>query len=515
MLKLIRRVLAVLSILCITLLFVDFTGTSGQLFGWLASIQFIPALLSVSVVSLLILLAITLLFGRVYCSVICPLGILQDVFSRFRYLMPHHRPFRYTPARTTVRIIFLGLFASLFILGLTNLVSATLAGLIEPYAAYGRIASSIFAPIYDAINNAIVDWDDDELYSVMYEVHRTSSTLIWIIAVVTLCVMAASAWFTGRGYCNTVCPVGTIFGYLSKFSLLRPVIDRSKCRECGKCASRCKASCIDSVTGTIDYTRCVTCMDCISTCPDKAISYTTAFRRKPLSEVVAVAPEQEKVTEPEEAPVAKKESAPADPSRRLFIATGALVGAALASKAAGSAGAMLDSDSLPEEIWPVSPPGAMSTTNHTSRCIGCQLCVSACPSGILKPSTEFGTLMVPFLDFSQGFCRPECNKCGEVCPTGAINLLDLPTKSSTRIGYAVVDYNACISASTGRRCKACERNCPTGAIITVQVGNKKQPMINPAICIGCGSCEFHCPTGRKKGSVKAIYVEGSETHQTI
>lgn len=502
MLKFTRRTLALLSIICITLLFVDFTGTARYYFGWLTSIQLIPAIMSASVISLLILLAITLIFGRVYCSVICPLGILQDVFSRLGRLTGP-RSFTYAPSRNKIRITVLWLFATLFILGLTSLASATIAGLIEPYSAYGRICSALFAPVYDAANNAMLSWGDRDGYSMFYEVHRISSVLTVTVALITLAIVGTSAWFTGRGYCNTVCPVGTILGYLSRYSILRPMIDNSKCTGCGKCAKRCKSSCIDPVNRTIDYTKCVVCMDCVSDCRYKAISYTNYYRSKPAP-----------VTQD-----AGTESAPkkaTDPSRRLFIATGALLGASLASKAGGTLGDFIATPSKkPLREWPVSPPGAMSTANQTSRCIGCQLCVSSCPSSVLKPSTELGSMMVSFLDFSEGFCRPECNVCGQVCPTGAINLLDLPTKASTRIGYAVVDYEACISSNIGRRCKACERNCPTGAIIRVENGKKKIPVVNTAICIGCGSCEYHCPTGRDNRSVKAIHVEGSETHQTI
>ena len=84
MLHKIRTILAAVFFVLITLLFLDFTGTLHQWLSWLSKIQFLPAVMALNVVVVVALIALTLVFGRIYCSVICPLGVFQDILARFR-----------------------------------------------------------------------------------------------------------------------------------------------------------------------------------------------------------------------------------------------------------------------------------------------------------------------------------------------------------------------------------------------------------------------------------------------
>ena len=116
MLRKIRLTLAVVCFLLVTLLFLDFTGTIHAWFGWLAKIQFLPALLALNVGVVLGLLMLTLLFGRVYCSVICPLGVFQDVISWIsgKRKKKQYR-FSYSPAISWLRYGVLALFVVLMV----------------------------------------------------------------------------------------------------------------------------------------------------------------------------------------------------------------------------------------------------------------------------------------------------------------------------------------------------------------------------------------------------------------
>ncbi|MDE5981597.1 MAG: 4Fe-4S binding protein, partial [Duncaniella sp.] len=272
MLRKIRITLATITLLAITMLFLDYTGTATRLWGWIAKIQLVPAVLSLNVIALLILVALTLLLGRVYCSVICPLGVTQDVFNWLRGKIGPKKKrknrFHYAKPLTWVRVTVLAAFVALFVAGL-----ASVAMLIAPYSAYGRIASSLFAPVYDALNGWLVDLQGPDSYTFYTVDSFAPATAAVVLAAVTLGVVAACAWLGGRIYCNSVCPVGTLLGFLSRFSLLKPVIDTSRCNGCGKCARNCKSSCIDSKTHHIDYSRCVACMDCIDNCSTGAISF--------------------------------------------------------------------------------------------------------------------------------------------------------------------------------------------------------------------------------------------------
>lgn len=252
MLRTIRLTLAIVFFALVTLLFLDFTGTLHGWMGWMAKIQFLPALLALNAGVVLLLIALTLLFGRVYCSVICPLGVFQDVISRFAGKRKKNR-FRYSPTRKWLRYGMLAVFAVTLIAGVRF---HAVASLLEPYSSYGRIASSLFAPVYQWGNNLLAYLAERADSYAFYETEVWMKSLpTFIIAALTFVVLIILAWRSGRTYCNTICPVGTVLGFLSRYSLFKPVIDTEKCNGCGLCARNCKASCINSKTHEIDYSR--------------------------------------------------------------------------------------------------------------------------------------------------------------------------------------------------------------------------------------------------------------------
>ena len=162
------------------------------------------------------------------------------------------------------------------------------------------------------------------------------------------------------------------------------------------------------------------------------------------------------------------------------------------------------------------PPGARSLRHFNAHCTGCQLCVSVCPNQVLRPSGKLMTLMQPEMSFERGYCRPECAKCAEVCPTDAIRLTDLAEKSSIQIGHAVWIAANCVVNTDGVTCNNCARHCPAGAIKMVHRDpddpkSPRIPAVNEERCIGCGACENLCPAR----PFSAIYVEGHERHRTV
>ena len=294
-------------------------------------------------------------------------------------------------------------------------------------------------------------------------------------------------------------------GILSKYSWFKPVFDNSKCGGCTLCEKNCKAACINTQERSIDYSRCVACGNCISVCRKGAMNYKHISK----TDLVAAKPQKEGETQ-------------SDNGRRAFLAATAVVASASALKAQdkvdGGLAAILDKK-VPARKTPIVPPGAMSLKNLTQHCTGCQLCVSACPNEVLRPSTSLLTLMQPESSYERGYCRPECTKCSEVCPAGAIRPISVEDKSSTQIGHAVWIKENCITVTDGVDCGNCARHCPVGAIRMVpmesenKVSDKKLrriPTINEERCIGCGACENLCPSR----PFSAIYVEGHEVHKT-
>ena len=489
MLRKVRIAAAAVCFALITLLFLDFTGTLHAWFGWLAKVQLLPAVLALNVGVIVLLVALTLIFGRIYCSVICPLGVMQDLISWFGDKAKKNR-FSYSPAKSWLRYGVLALFVVALVAGF-----ASIALLIAPYSAYGRIAQNLLAPLWGWGNNLLA------YFAERADSYAFYSTEVWIrnfatlgVAVVTLVVLAVLAWRNGRTYCNTICPVGTVLGFLSRFSLLKPVIDTEKCINCNICSKNCKAACIDIPNHKIDYSRCVTCMNCIEKCPKKAISY-------------AMRPAAQKAA-PAEAKV--------DTARRNFLIGAGLMAAEAvrAQEMRGDGGyAVLVDKQAPDRENPITPPGSKGLRNLTQHCTGCQLCVAACPSQILRPSSDLKMFMQPTMSYENGYCRPECNKCSTVCPTGAIDLISVAEKSSVQIGHAVWVKKNCIVVSDDKDCGNCERHCPTKAITMVPLDpsdpkSRKIPTVNESLCIGCGACEHLCPSR----PFSAIYVKGYQSH---
>ena len=497
MLRRIRLIVALVFFILITLLFLDFTGTLHAWFGWLAKIQFLPAVLALNVGVILLWVVLTLVFGRVYCSVICPLGVFQDVVSWFsgRRKKKKYR-FSYSPAVSWLRYGMLGVFIIAMIAGIGSVVA-----LLAPYSSYGRIVSNLFAPVYQWGNNVLAYFAERSDSYAFYETSVWLKSLpTFIIAAVTFVALVVLAWRNGRTYCNTICPVGTALGFFSRYSLFRPEIDAEKCTNCSLCSRKCKAACINYKDHRIDYSRCVTCMDCIDSCKHGAISYKYRFGKKEIKET--------------------SETGNTNNARRSFLTGMGLVLVSSAVKAQekkvdGGLAVILDKK-VPARTTPLVPPGAKGLRNMRTRCTGCQLCVSVCPNQVLRPSTKLETLMQPEMSYERGYCRPECTKCSEVCPAGAILKLTPADKSATQIGHAVWVGKNCIPLRDKVECGNCARHCPTGAITMVpsdadDADSLKIPVVNVERCIGCGACENLCPAR----PFSAIYVEGHEQHRTI
>lgn len=490
MLRKIRIALAALFFVAVTLLLLDFTGTLHLYLGWLAKIQLLPALLALNVGVVLALLVLTLLFGRWYCSVICPMGVMQDIFSWLGGKAKKNR-FAYRPARNILRVVALAVFAALMLLGVSGI-----AVLVAPYSAYGRIATNLFQPVYIWINNLCAYFAERAGSYAFYSMEVwVKSGVTFAVAAVTFVALGFVAFRWGRLWCNTICPVGSLLGLVSKFSLFRPVIDTAKCNGCQKCARNCKAMCINPENHAVDASRCVACMDCLNNCRQGAISYKACGWKKTS---------------------ASETSAPTDSSRRKFLVTTAAVGAAMAVKAqqekVDGGMAVIEDKLLPERKVAVKPFGALSHKHFAQHCTACQLCVSECPEQVLRPSSKLTTLMQPQMEFDRGYCRPDCTRCSEVCPAGAIRPIDTAAKSAISVGHAVVIPQNCLSAQ-GAMCNACSRHCPAAAITLVAdaATGRLVPAVNESHCLGCGACEYYCPAR----PVAAIYVEGREAHTEV
>lgn len=355
---------------------------------------------------------VTAVFGRVYCSTVCPLGLFQELLTivfRRKQKPQKNRALKY--------------FAAAAAFGATLGGSALVLRQIEPYTMFVSAASGA------------------------------------AFGLAFLAVLTVLVWFKGRWFCANLCPVGAALGLIAKHARNKIAVDADKCASCGLCAMKCPAGCIDFKSKTVDNETCVKCFKCLNVCRRKALRYGKA----------------------------EKKNAPAfSPERREILRAGAA--AALFAAAIGG-GAALGKKAFAKVKNVLLPAGAKNARRLANRCLNCNLCVQNCPMKILKKAD--GDFPAVHLDISNNFCAFDCRKCGDVCPSGAIERLPLSVKQRTQIGVARVDEDACV------RCGLCVMKCPRQII---ERADGEPPRISADKCVGCGACQNACP-------VQAIAVE--------
>jgi ferredoxin len=515
MLRKLRIILSLFIFIAITLMVLDFTGILHGYFSWIAKIQLLPAILAVNFIVVVALLVITLIMGRIYCSVICPLGIYQDVVAWLsRKLFQHGRAkyhhIEHPLIHNVIRGSLLALFIILMVCGMLGVAS-----LIAPYSSFVRMTQTLLQPLYIMANNVLAGIAEEVDSYAFYEVDVwMRSGAVFAITLVTWLIISFMAARWGRLYCNSICPVGSVLGVLSRFSWLKPRVKADKCIHCGLCERGCKAQAIKVTREgtTIDYTRCVDCFDCLDVCKHGALEF-----REPSSRLGGLQNTQEETAANNSSLFTLHSSLS---SRRSFLLTAlsAGAGAALAQtgKKVDGGYAVIKDKVIPERQTPILPPGARSAHFFAQHCTACQLCVSECPNDVLRPSTDLMHFMQPVMSYERGYCREECHRCSEVCPTGALKLVDAAEKISTKIGQAHWVKKNCIPLTDGVECGNCARHCPTGAIEMIPLDEDDDetpwiPMVNEARCIGCGACENLCPAR----PLSAIIVEGIEEQHKI
>lgn len=490
----VRIIISSISFVVVTALFLDIKNCIPP--SWnstLLVLQFGPAMIKtissfgIAFFGLFFVSVLTVLFGRVYCSHLCPLGTLQDIIIWFGKKKYKHRIF---PFQKTNYIFHYSFTAAIILLAIGG--NAILLNLFEPFSNYGRMLSSLVRPPIIFVNNIFAMLIKSTNMFGVAEITLHGLNL-WNVAFplfFLIMIIGLTVW-RGRLFCNLFCPVGGILSLISRFSLFKITIQNHGCIDCGLCERVCRAQCIDSEKKTVDFAACVGCFDCIGSCPTDGMGYT--FQRRSLSTTT------------------HKE----DSDRRIvLLSLSTLLIDSTGLRTIAGATLPVPSGYGDAKTKPTVPPGGRSQEFFESYCTACHLCISSCPTHVLQPSfLEYGFagILQPRMDYNVSYCNYDCTICGEVCPTGAIQKLVQQEKKLVQLGKVTFVKEDCIVEIKKKDCGACSEHCPTKAVkMVLYEGKLFLPQIENDYCIGCGACEHACPTTPRK----AIYVTPNSVHQT-
>ncbi len=503
------------------------SGTSK----FLTAFQFFPNVLAavkgsgLAVAAVLGVLVLTILFGRVYCAMLCPLGLLMDVAARLAGKSGNRRNLPWHPGHPWVRVlVFVALLGSL------ATGSMVVLGFLDPYSLFGRMVTGTLRPLSAQATNLLAarGWVDPVTY-------YPDGWTVPVLGAVILFGISAMAIWRGRLWCNTLCPVGAILGLVSKWSLFGLRLTPAKCVACARCEKVCPSQCIDFQNGRVDHSRCTMCLQCMTACRKSGIE----FGWLPGHRGSAGHPSGRKAR-PIPNPPACPESPPHVASQPIIGRRGFVLAAATLAAAgpdgeghgrgrggnergqgkgrgqgrSGRGEGDRQCDDLNQRTkQALMPPGAVDRARFTSLCTACQLCVARCPEQVLRPAVAengWKGFWQPLMDFDRSFCAYECKVCSDVCPTGALVPLTLEKKQITRAGMVHFFKCRCVVNVEGTSCGACAEHCPTQAVHMVPFRSGLTiPEVDPDLCIGCGACEFICPVRPDK----AIVVDGISTQE--
>ncbi|MGM0425525.1 MAG: 4Fe-4S binding protein, partial [Thermodesulfobacteriota bacterium] len=466
------------------LLFVIILQQTGMsMLGWLPAesmfyldpLLFLGVLLSAGIVmpALLVLgllLLGTLVLGRFFCGYICPLGSTFD-FSKQLFAKLNKKQFLQIPLGwLTVKYLFLLLLIFAALLGLN------LAHWGSPLAWAGRLYILAVLPWLQYLPQQLLErlpeaFNPSLLQTLLVQADAARYSTLWFLLPFFLILF----WLNQRSprfWCRFICPAGGLLALLGQRPLLRRQVS-SACTQCQKCVQECPMQAIHQDAAKTLHQECIACQKCVKICPESAIHFglgTGSIRPEPFL-----------------------------PGRRQ----------ALQALGLGAAISFIGHRGL-YEYWPrqdkghitppelIRPPGAVPETEFLNQCLRCGLCLQACPTNMLQPAWwEAGLSGVysPLAVARRGPCEPECNACGQVCPSGAIRNLGLQEKHWAKMGTAVINRRACIAWEMDRDCLICDEACPFGAVSLERIPGQEAavPLVEDRKCTGCGFCEHACP----------------------
>ena len=427
----------------------------------------------------IVVLAVTVLLGRVFCGWVCPLGTTIDMFDHLLFRKRKQRLSHLNRPAWKYYILGAVLVAALF--------GTQLAWMLDPIPLLTRTCATVAYPLAIGAYNLGVISGRPLLKALGLRLYPTDVAPTFALNLVVLLIFVAIiglSLISRRYWCRTLCPLGALLAFVGRFGLISRKVEG--CVKCRRCVGECKMGAIPEPEEGGDYQRalaseCIQCYDCL-VCPQEGIS-AIGFHR-PRSPALAGPPVEVHV------------------SKRHFIASlglGALYGIAAAT----------GGGRRPTHGRLIRPPGAIIRTpegirNMTERefrdlCLRCGECMKACITGGIQPAVceaGFDGLFTPILVPKIGHCEQSCTACGDVCPTGALRRFLVEEKKDIKLGLATIHQDKCLAWRKGdlyKLCLVCDEHCPYDAVKLTMYEGEKRPVVDADVCVGCGQCEHECP----------------------
>jgi MauM/NapG family ferredoxin protein len=443
-------------------------------------------LILAGIVFSLVMLFLTLIFGRFFCGWVCPLGTMIDIAG---YFNKERRQFTDAQNKDLRKPKFL-ILAAVIISGVFGL---QIAWILDPVVISARFVSLNLIPTVTLLVNRSFEVLIKALglYGWLYDLYRGLQTSFLevkirffshsIVIFLFFYAIIVAAVYLKRSWCRSLCPLGAFYSLFARTAFLKRKVE--KCTRCMKCKSDCR---MGAIKDGLDYVQgeCVLCMDCVYDCPQHSTSFVFGYKKK-----------EEKIDEIEKRPASGI-------SRRDFLAL-----------AFFSLFPFKDKSPVRQKV--IRPPAALNEKEFLNRCLRCGNCMKVCITNGLQPAflqTGLSGIWTPQLVPEIGYCEYRCTLCGNVCPTGAIPKLSVKEKMRTRLGLAKIDRKLCIPWKKKKNCIVCEEHCPVYdkaiKLKKVKIGDKivLRPYINQNLCTGCGICQTKCPV-RPKRAIKVYAVK--------
>jgi polyferredoxin len=462
----------------------------------------------------LVIIAITMMVGRVWCNWMCPFGIMHHFFGwignrrNTKQMIEVNRYRKIYAIKYYVLAVMIAMAALWMIptaidspgqiwqaykgaelqeTGFSRVIAAVGTGIARSAEEHKRSNSTLQIVLLDPIALTVRSMTT----SVLPSVHKATESVYtepreywqaWIVGLIFIGFLVAN-WWIPRFFCRVVCPLGALLGIFSRFALWRIDRDPVRCTDCDLCLKSCEGA--SDPQGDLRKSECFVCLNCIDDCPHDALSFR--FLPRKASEVAYPA-------------VGRRELLLSGIFGLLFFPMTRLSGGVRKNWQRGV----------------IRPPGSVAEDEFLRRCIKCDQCIRVCPTNVLQPALfEAGLegLWTPIMISKMGWCELNCTLCSQVCPTGAIREISIAEKLGTgpfegrgpvKTGTAFYNQGRCLPWAMDTSCVVCEEVCPVSpkAIFTrnVEVTDRwgatlelKRPYIDPVKCIGCGICEHECP----------------------